>query len=198
MERSQRERRRIKLPKPGLQLRIVGSFAALAALGFLIQSLLLGMFLAETSARMPEGGSHLMAELPGLPIRLLLATLGLVLPLVFAVGVLITFRVAGPIYRFEQYLSSVARGEQLGPCRLRKGDELVELCEIVNRATEPLRTGPMRAPDPDGSEEYPEEHPEAHPEPEAPFPAARDEEGERDEGEPHDSEDLQEGMRAAG
>ena len=141
MESNQRDRRRIKLPKPGLQLRLVGAFVGLTALGFLIQSLLLGMFLAETSARMPEGGTHLMAELPGLPIRLVLVTLGLVLPLVFAVGVLITFRIAGPVYRFEQYLTSVLRGEQLGPCRLRKGDELGGLCEIINRVTEPLRTG---------------------------------------------------------
>jgi len=180
MERPQHERRKIKLPKPGLQLRLVGAFVGLAALGFLMQSLLLGMFLAEASARMPEGGSHLMAELPGLPIRLLLVTLGLVLPLVFAVGVLITFRVAGPVYRFEQYLTSVVRGEQLGPCRLRKGDELEGLCEIINRATERLRTGRARF----GASEVVEDDDDDFSEPGAALPT--------------DPEDAQEGMRAAG
>jgi len=59
------------------------------------------------------------------------------IPLVF--GILLTFRLAGPIYRFEQYLRSVARGEQIGPCKIRKGDELQFLCDAINDATEPLR-----------------------------------------------------------
>jgi hypothetical protein len=55
------------------------------------------------------------------------------------VGVLTTFRVAGPLYRIEMFLKQVARGEKPADCRLRKGDELVEFCEVVNLATAPLR-----------------------------------------------------------
>src|SRR5689334_24774257 len=33
-------------------------------------------------------------------------------PLTFCVGVVVTFRFAGPIYRFEKYLESLVRGEQ--------------------------------------------------------------------------------------
>jgi hypothetical protein len=55
------------------------------------------------------------------------------------VGVLSTFRIAGPIYRFEQYLRQVVKGEAEGPCRIRDGDELWDLCDLINQATAPLR-----------------------------------------------------------
>ena len=64
---------------------------------------------------------------------------GLLLPFTFAIGVLITFRVAGPVHRFYVYLAQVIRSEEVGPCRLRKGDDLQELCELINKATEPIR-----------------------------------------------------------
>ena len=63
----------------------------------------------------------------------------LLLPATFAVGLLVTHRLIGPIYRFEKYLAQVIAGETREPCRIRKGDELVELCDLINRATEPVR-----------------------------------------------------------
>ena len=139
MGRSPKERRRIKLIKPRLQLKLVGIFVGLSMLGFVLQALLTSLFLSETAATMPEGGPYLMALLPGLPLEILLVSFGLFLPLTIAVGIVVTFRIAGPVYRFEQYLSQVARGEDVGPCRLRKGDELQELCDVINRAVEPMR-----------------------------------------------------------
>ena len=68
-----------------------------------------------------------------------MASFAVVMPLSFAVGVLITFRVAGPVYRLERFLSEVLRGEKPADCRLRKGDELHELCALMNRATAGLR-----------------------------------------------------------
>jgi signal peptidase II len=63
----------------------------------------------------------------------------MLLPLTIAVGILVTFRIAGPVYRFEQYLKSVLRGELTGPCRIRKGDEFHELCELLNQVVSTLR-----------------------------------------------------------
>jgi hypothetical protein len=134
-----RERRRIKLIKPRLQLRLIGVFAGLSALGFLLQSLHVGLRLSEAAAEMPNGES-LMKMLPGLPLEILLFSFGMFLPLTIAVGILATFRIAGPLYRFERYLTQVIRGEQLGPCKLRRGDELQELCDLINEATAPLRS----------------------------------------------------------
>jgi hypothetical protein len=33
----------------------------------------------------------------------------------------------------------VIKGTQLGPCKIRKGDSLNELCGLINEATEPIR-----------------------------------------------------------
>jgi hypothetical protein len=132
-------RRRRKLILPGLQLRLVGSFVGLAALGMLLQFLLLGQRLTAATAALEGPGGELGQELPGMLLDVLVYTCGVLVPLIFGFGIFLTFRVAGPIYRFEQYLDGVARGEQLGPCKLREGDHLQALCDAINRATEPLR-----------------------------------------------------------
>ena len=88
---------------------------------------------------MPEGGTYLMAVMPELPLEILLVSFGMLLPLTIAVGILATFRIAGPVYRFEKYLKAVIRGEEVGPCRIRKGDEFQELCELINEATAAMR-----------------------------------------------------------
>jgi hypothetical protein len=132
-------RRRIKLIKPKLQMKLVGVFVGLSALGFLLQSLHVGLRLSELAANVPEGGTYLMAVMPELPLEILLVSFGMLLPLTIAVGILVTFRIAGPVYRFEKYLTSVIRGEEVGPCRIRKGDEFHELCELINQATAALR-----------------------------------------------------------
>jgi hypothetical protein len=36
-------------------------------------------------------------------------------------------------------LKRVIEGQERGECRLRNGDELQDLCELINRATEPIR-----------------------------------------------------------
>ena len=135
----QSQRRRIKLIKPRLQLKMVGVFVGLSALGFLLQSLHVGLRLSELSASMPEGGSYLMAVMPELPLEILLVSFGMLLPLTIAVGILVTFRIAGPVYRFEKFLKAVIRGEEVGPCHIRKGDEFQELCELINEATSAAR-----------------------------------------------------------
>ncbi|MEQ1891437.1 MAG: hypothetical protein ABL998_02750 [Planctomycetota bacterium] len=135
----QSHRRRIKLIKPRLQLKMVGVFVGLSALGFLLQSLHVGLRLSELSASMPEGGSYLMAVMPELPLEILLVSFGMLLPLTIAVGILVTFRIAGPVYRFEKFLKAVLRGEEVGSCRIRKGDEFQELCELINQATAAAR-----------------------------------------------------------
>jgi len=142
-------RRSRKLIQPGLQLRLVASFVGLAALALIGQFLLLNHRL--TSAATGEG--QLAAEVPRVMLEILTFSLVILLPVISALGVLLTFRIAGPIYRFEQFLASVARGEQIGPCRIRDGDELQTLCEAINVATEPVRRRSTGALDEDRSTE---------------------------------------------
>ncbi|MEM7309303.1 MAG: hypothetical protein AAF682_21645 [Planctomycetota bacterium] len=134
----QRHKRRIKIIKPRLQLKLVGIFVGLATLSVLLQSILLARRLTQLSAEAPAGGDYLVDALPSIVLEILVFTFGLIIPLIFAVGVLITHRIAGPIYRFEQHLMGIVKGEKVRPCKIRDGDELQELCQIINMATETL------------------------------------------------------------
>ncbi len=164
MQQKHRSRRRIKLIKPRFQLRLIGVFVGLSALGFMLQALHVGLRLSELSVSLPEGGTHLMAVMPELPLEILMVSFGMLLPFTIAIGILVTFRIAGPVYRFEKYLRSVIAGEELGPCHIRNGDEFTELCELINEATASIRQRHVRkvepSTDPATEVEPVTEHPE--------------------------------------
>jgi methyl-accepting chemotaxis protein len=128
-----------KLIQPRLQLRLIGFFMGVAAIGMLLQFLLLGARMAAALGRLDDGGAELADEVPAMMLEVLAFSAAIVLPIVFALGLLLTFRIAGPAYRLETYLRSVARGEDVGPCRIREKDELQSLCDAVNEATEAVR-----------------------------------------------------------
>lgn len=132
-------RRKRKLPKPRLQMRLIGWFVAVSLIGLLLEALLLASSLTELTSRLPSGGAAIHDELTSMLAGTMVASVLIVCPLTVLVGVLATFRLAGPIHRFEQHLSALARGEDPGPCRLRRGDELQELCVRLNDAVEALR-----------------------------------------------------------
>ena len=140
-----RYQRRIKLIRPRLQLKLVATFAAIALLALLLQFLLFSSALSAVAAELPSDGPRLLSSINGILASTLAISLCVFLPLCLHVGVLVTHRIAGPIHRFETFLEQVARGEQPEDIRLRKGDELLELCGWINRATEPLRTGASSA-----------------------------------------------------
>ena len=63
------------------------------------------------------------------------------LPIVFvilAMGVVLTHRIAGPLFRIERTLDAVLAGRKASPIRLRKRDELKGLCDRVNRVMEKM------------------------------------------------------------
>lgn len=136
-------RRSKKLIKPGIQLRLAGLFAGLSLLCLLLQWLTFSSLLSNAASEIPVGGDYLLDLVPGLLFRSLLISGLVALPLTLLVGVHATHRLTGPIYRFETYLREVARGTQLGPCRIREGDAFSELCAQINAATEPIRRRQM-------------------------------------------------------
>ena len=136
--------RRKKLIRPKLQLWLVGSFVGLAGLALLLQFLVLSFRLTSELSKLDGASGQLAGEVPGMMLQVLVVSMAVLLPIIFVLGVLMTFRIAGPIYRFESFLASVARGEQIGPCKIRKGDKLQNLCELINEATEPVRRRAMQ------------------------------------------------------
>ena len=128
--------RKRKLIKSGLQLRLVTVFLVMGGLAALFQVLMLNRSILAVARRTGVSGAEFVEAVPHLLTINGLYTLGVLVPLMAIVGILATHRIAGPVYRFEKHLELLARGEKPGPCIIRKGDELQELCQWINRAAE--------------------------------------------------------------
>jgi len=132
--------RKKKLINSGLQLKMIAAFLFLSCISALFQVTLLNRSIMSLSSLMETDGDVLLSELPSLLVSNMVLTLGVLLPMMLLVGILITHRIAGPIYRFEQHLGAIARGEEPGDCVIREDDELHSLCEVINRAVEQLKS----------------------------------------------------------
>jgi len=148
-----RTKRRQKLVKSAIQLRLSGILAGVTVVCLLLQWLLFSALLTSAANAMPVGSEYLLDLLPTLLVRSILFSVAIAFPLTMVAGILETFRITGPIHRFESYLREVIRGTQLGPCKIRKNDALGELCDLINESTEPLRrrqVGPEPRPEQGG------------------------------------------------
>ena len=108
-------RRRKKLIQARLQLRLTAIFLGVSVVGMVLQALLIGWRLSDLATGLPTGGSAVAEEVPGLVMGTLAVSLLVLLPVTLLVGVVSTFRIAGPLYRFEQHLKAITRGEEVGP-----------------------------------------------------------------------------------
>jgi len=133
------DRRRRKLIAPGLQLRLILHFLAAASVAVLVEAILLNHLVNSLAHELPHDESILLTEWPRIFRLQLLVAFGLLVPSITLIGIQASFRIAGPLRRFQDYLERLAAGEDPGPCRVRKNDELQELCELLDRATAPLR-----------------------------------------------------------
>jgi len=129
-----------RLVKSGLQLKLILTFVGLACVASLFQVILLNRAVTFVAAQMPRDGGVLLGELPGVLRSSVLLSLSVLVPVTIGVGLVLTHRLAGPIYRFETYLRGVVSGDQIGRCKIRDGDELQEFCELLNDAISKLRT----------------------------------------------------------
>jgi hypothetical protein len=132
-------KRRKKLIDPSLQLRLTFVFVALTAMALLLQFVLFTRNMSHIALRLPNDGLVLVDEMSALLISTLAWSFLVFLPITFVVGVLVTFRVAGPLYRFRVFLNDVRRGARPDACHIRKGDQLQDFCDLLNTVTEPLR-----------------------------------------------------------
>lgn len=134
------EKRHDRLVRPRLQLRLILAFLGVATTALLLQFVLFASVLSHAASELPTDGQLLLESTTGLSTIVFVVSFSVLLPLCFFVGVLVTFRVAGPLYRFEKYLESVARGVDPGVCRIRKGDDLQEFCVVLNSAMDRMRS----------------------------------------------------------
>lgn len=122
------------LVKNRLQIKVILAFIGISSVAALFQVYLLSRSLSLLAERMPKEGDLLLNELPTIVRSSTLLSLAFLVPFMAGVGLVLTHRIAGPIYRFETYLGQVVRGEQSGPVRIRKGDEFQDLCTLINDA----------------------------------------------------------------
>jgi len=134
-----RYKRRTTIIRPKLQMKLTLTFVGLTLLALMLQFMVFLRAMTSIAVSLPSDHDVLMDAVPEVLVQSLLLTFCVVVPLIFLVGVLLTFRIAGPVYRFEAFLKQILRGENPGECHLRKGDELNELCGLINQVTQPLR-----------------------------------------------------------
>ncbi len=121
-----------KLVKHDLQLKMVGVFLGLACICGFFQLLLVNRSLIGLLKDTRLDDPAILSRLPGILTSNFLITLAVLVPLMGYVGILMTQRIAGPVYRFEKYLDGLLAGEESRLCTIRKGDELQDLCDKIN------------------------------------------------------------------
>lgn len=133
-------RRSQRLVDPRLQLKLSTWFLGLAVLALVFQYILLTTTMSSLSLEL--GGDAAMAHerIMSACMHVLGISLAVVLPATLIVGVLVTFRIAGPIARFTRFLEEVRADKRPADCQVRRGDELQDFCRLLNEATAPLRT----------------------------------------------------------
>lgn len=147
-----RQFRKTKLVDSSLQFKIVGGFLAVACVAALFQVLLTNRAMMEVVRKSPIAGDELLAHIPGLLVSNLAITLGVLIPVTMVVGILVTHRIAGPIFNMERYLRRVAEGKPIeARCCLREGDNLQDLCQSINLAIAHLTGEELEAPRGDAS-----------------------------------------------
>jgi len=88
------------------------------------------ILLAEKLANVyPQG--RLVAIINTVNMRIMLSVLFLT-PFVAYIGIYLSHKIAGPIYRMEKFLGSMSKGDLTTSIVLRKGDELGTVADSIN------------------------------------------------------------------
>ena len=135
-------KRKRKLIEPKVQLHFSLVFLFVALTLVVLQTIVLQFLLSGVASSLPNDGVLLNEKLPGIVWGSFVATALLLTPITLSVGIYTTFKFVGPLHRFRSYLQQLKAGERPEPCRIRKGDQLRDFCELLNDATAPLREEP--------------------------------------------------------
>ena len=127
-----------KFVRRDIQLKLTLWFAAISAFALVFQFVLMLNTMSGISAEASNAANQQQIFLDA-ALKTLGLSLGVVLPLTVVVGVLTTFRIAGPIYRFTEFLKETRAGKRPADCVIRKGDELQDFVQLLNEVTQPLR-----------------------------------------------------------
>jgi len=132
----------------GFQTEFILKFCGLVAFGCVIFGIILYIFSAHTLTTSFENSRLVVKStasyiLPGLVFG------GLIVGLVTAVAssivvLLMTHRIAGPLYRFERHAQRVGSGEISPDLKIRKKDQFQNLAGVFNKMTQDLGAGLLK------------------------------------------------------
>lgn len=136
-----KNRRKKLIISAGLQFRYVG--AVLFAMLFV--SLLEGWIVYRsiwnellTESRYSDWSPFLISVMKRADLAIIIGV-GFSFILITFLSVLMSHKIAGPVYRLKQYLVEMAKGDLSFEMRLRSGDELADLAEEFNKMVRGLR-----------------------------------------------------------
>lgn len=125
-------KRRKKLINPRLQLWMTGVFLGLTFLSLLMQLLLFMLLMSQVALTLPNDGELMWDQINERLYFVIGVSFAVFLPLTLLVGILTTFRVAGPVFVFHRFLKNIREGNDPGVLNLRKGDKLRDLADSLN------------------------------------------------------------------
>ncbi|MEM7262126.1 MAG: hypothetical protein AAF488_09055 [Planctomycetota bacterium] len=132
-------KRRSSLPNARLQLKMILLFVCTGLVGLIAQYVFTLYSIFDLEALYPEHQEY-SALITDSMLRQMLISACFMIPLTISAGIVVTHRVAGPAYRFVQYMRGISKGEYTGPCTIREGDEFNDLCVAINGAVDRLRS----------------------------------------------------------
>ena len=130
--------KKFQLKYVGLILLLMFLTAAMCAyVVYYTSMLLMGEKLASVY---PQG--RLVYVVKIVNFRILLSLI-FVTPLVAVIGIFLSHRIAGPIYRMETFMNNVASGNLASRITLRRKDELITLADGINYIVDTMRNNVM-------------------------------------------------------
>lgn len=129
-------RRHIFIIKRTLQFK----FVAIVCLAMILTAIAVGWDIYYTTmAMVSEQASPAVARMVANINHIIFAKLLIMIIIIGIVSIFLSHRVAGPVYRFEKSAEVLATGDLTYRVFLRKGDELFDLRDALNRMIEQLQ-----------------------------------------------------------
>jgi signal transduction histidine kinase len=139
--REMRRRTRLFVAKR-FQIRYIGlilvfMFSTAILTGYMVYVTTWIIFGEKLAAVYPQG---LLLDIVKKVNTVLLLRLIFLTPLVILIGLVLSSKIAGPIYRIQRFLRRVSRGNYENRLKLREKDELQDLAEELNHLVSKLRS----------------------------------------------------------
>ncbi len=133
-------RRSIRILFPRIQGRFLTLTLAVIGTSLVVHSALAVWSLTSLVDELPNDGELIQKRIVPIVLRDLGWAFVLTAPAFALLAMTALMAVIGPLYRMRSFLQRVLEGQHPEPCKLREGDEMQDLCMLLNQVTEPMRT----------------------------------------------------------